>query len=309
MAQLKKILLTGGSGYIGSNLTQVLGDRFSFINFDIRNKKADDVRNLNRLEEAVEGVDGVMHLAAISRPKWGFEDPHTCVTTNVLGTLNVLEALRRYNPQGWIILGSSREVFAGLNKFPVTEEDPKRPLNAYGVSKLTGEDLLKQYAENYDLRSLVIRFCGVYTGKKDILDRVIPRFIGLALRDESLTIEGNGKKKVYDYVYITDVLAALEKAIHFIEKKPKGFFDDINLVADSPISTLNLARFIVTLTESKSKITLLPERTYDTGGGFTGSYRKARKLLSWSPTVDLESGLTRSIEELKPIFLKGSYTR
>ncbi len=302
-----KILITGGSGYIGSEVRKNLGHTFSFVNFDIRQNPKDDVRNLARLCKAVRKVDGVLHFAAISRPKWGYENPHLCLDTNIRGTYNLLEAVRRENPKAWVILGSSREVFAGLAKFPLTEKDPKFPLNAYGVSKATGEDLLKQYAENYNLRTLVIRFCGVYTGRKDILDRVIPRFIGQAIKGKKLVIEGDGKKKAYDYVYITDVVRAIEKAANFINKKPKGFFEDINLVADAPLTMFNLARLIIALAKSKSKISYLPERSYDTGRGFTGSYRKAQKLLSWSPRVGFKEGLTRSIEELKPIFARGGY--
>lgn len=303
-----KILITGGSGYIGSSVQKRLGGRFSFVNFDIKKNRADDVRDISRLLSAVRGVDGVLHLAAISRPKWGFADPHTCLETNIGGTANVLEALRRNNPNAWIILGSSREVFGNQASLPATEESPRMPLNAYGVSKAAGEDLLKQYASNYSMRCLTLRFCGVYTGRNDILDRIIPKFVGQALRGEPITIEGDGKNRKGDYVYIDDVLAGIEKAIDHVSKKQKKFYDDIGLVQNKPISIRDLAGLIVRLTKSKSKVTIVPGRTYDQDS-FWGSFAKAKKLLKWEPKIRLEDGLKRAIEELKPIAFDKRYTK
>lgn len=294
-----KILVTGGSGFIGSNVIKRLGGRFSFSNFDIRNNVKDDVRDVARLKKAVQGVDGVLHLAAISRPKWGYENPHVCLDTNIMGTVNVLEALRVVNLKAWVIFGSSREVFGGVTTFPIVEKNERMPLNAYGVSKVAGEDLLKQYAANYGLRCLTVRFCGVYTGIGDIMDRVIPRFIRQALRNEAITIEGNGKQKIGDYVYIDNVVDGLDRAIRFVCSKQKSFYDDINFVADDPISLYDLARLVARLSGSKSRITKISDRSYDTKG-FWGSYAKARRVLGWKPRISLEQGLTRSIKELRP---------
>lgn len=293
------ILLTGGSGYIGTSLRKRWGDKYNFKNFDIRNNLKDDVRDLKRLRQAVRGIDGVLHLAAISRPKWGFENPYLCLTTNIDGTFNVLEAVRTINPKAWVILGSSREVFGNLKKFPGTELSPRVPLNAYGVSKMVGEELLRQYAENYGLRCLTIRFCGVYTGTNDILDRVTPKFIGQALHGENITIEGGGEQKG-DYVYIDDVMLGVERAMRYVASKPKGFYDNISFVANQPISLKNLAKLIIKLSASKSKIIHVPARTYDQRG-FWGSYTKAKKLLGWEPKISLEEGLRKSIAALKPI--------
>jgi|SRR3989338_17559 len=309
-----KILLTGGSGYIGSSVIKRLGGRFSFaspesikwVNFDIKEKKKDDVRNLSRLLDAVKGVDGVVHLAAISRPKWGFQDPLTCLDTNIRGTFNVLEAVRLKNPKAWVILGSSREVFGNL-KYSGKETSPRNPRNAYAVSKCAGEDLLKQYAENYGLSCLTIRFCGVYTGRDDILDRVIPRFINQARRGAPITIEGDGKKK-YDFVYIDDAVDGIARAIRFISSKPKGFYDDITLSRQKPTSLLKLAKLIMKLTRSRRRIIFQKNRSYDQDN-FWGSFAKAKRLLGWSPKISLHEGLIRSIEELKPIVNRRSYIK
>ena len=303
---MQKILLTGGAGYIGTSLQKMLARGFSFVSFDVKENFRDTVLDLRRLMDKVRGVDGVLHLAAVSRPKWGFEDPHHCLTTNIVGTFNVLEAVRRVNPEAWVMLGSSREVFGNLAHFPGTEKSPRNPLNSYGVSKKTGEDLLKQYAENYGLRCLTLRFCGVYTGPHDILDRVIPKFIGQALRGEPLTIQGRGKSQRGDFVYIDDVLRGLTLALQYVSKKPKGFYDDINLVKNDPVSLRDLAQLIIKISKSQSRIIYLPARTYDQES-FWASPAKAKKLLGWKPKLSLETGLRRSITELKPIAHKRGY--
>lgn len=311
-----RILITGGAGYIGSNLIKRLGKRFHFarpervewVNYDIRKNRRDDILNLARLKKAVRGTDGILHLAAIARPKWCFENPKVCLETNILGTINVLEAVRQVNPGAWIIFGSSREVFGNPSHFPVGDKTPRAPLNAYAVSKVAGEDLARQYAKNYGLRCLTVRFCGVYTGGGDILDRVIPKFIGQALRGLPITIEGDGKEKKFDFVYIDDIVEALRRAIYFIAKKEKGFYDDLTLSVNNPVSLYDLSRMIRRLTGSKSRIINLPERSYDVKG-FWGKNDKAKRLLGWKPKVSLEEGIRRSIEELKPVFLKKRYSR
>lgn len=273
-----------------------LESRHTFLRFDIKDHSG-DVRDKKQLIKKIKGIDGVIHLAAISRPKWGFEDPYRCLETNIMGTVNVLEAVRTVAPHAWVVFASSREVFGGLKKLPADEESERLPLNAYGVSKVCGEDLMKQHASNYGIRALTVRFCGVYTGTNDILDRVIPRFILTAHKGKPLTVEDGGGKKKWDYVYIDDAVGAIEKAVQFISKKKTGFYDDITLSANAPMSLEELARRIVKLSNSKSKIIRVPARNYDQES-FWGLNIKAKRLLGWQPSVSLDEGLRRSIKEL-----------
>lgn len=301
-----KILVTGSSGYIGSSFIERHKGRFSFVPFDIRENPKDDVGNLLRLKNAVKGVDGVLHFAAVSRPKWGFANPHHCIATNALGTLNVLEAVRTVNLRAWVILGSSREVFGNLRKFPGTEKTPRAPLNAYAVSKVMGEDMLRQYAANYGLTCLTIRFCGVYTGVKDVRDRVIPRFILQATHGDPLEVEGGNQ--AFDFVYIDDTVEGILRAVQFVSKKHGSFYDDVTLARGKPITLNKLAAVVVRLTGSKSKIVHVSPRTYDQRG-FWGSFAKAKKMFGWTPKVSLEVGLEKSIKELGQPGFKAGYKR
>lgn len=308
MRRKQKILITGSAGYIGSSLKKCYGARFSFIDFDIRENRKNDVRDLSRLKRAVRGVDGVIHLAAVSRPKWGYKDPYTCLSTNIMGTVNVLEAVRKVNPRAWVILGSSREVFGDLKKLPGDEKSPRRPLNAYGVSKVAGEDLLRQYALNYGLRCLTLRFCGVYTGKRDIPGRVVPHFIKEALRGRTLFIEGSGKKRSFDFIYINDALDGIARAMRYLSSKKRGFYDNITLAANSPTSIYDLAWLVIKLMGSKSVIKFIKNRSYDQLG-YWGKYDKAKKLLGWKPKIRIKDGLKMAIRELKPLAMWERYKK
>ena len=119
-----------------------------------------------------------------------------------------------------------------------------------------------------------------------------------ALKNEPITLEGNGKKKFFDFVHVDDTVNGVRKAIGHIRKKPKNFCDDFTLSANHPVSLHELAHRIVKLTGSRSKIVTVPERSYDVPG-FWGSYAKAKKHLGWEPKIDLDAGLARGIEEIR----------
>jgi nucleoside-diphosphate-sugar epimerase len=293
-----KLLITGGAGYIGSSFQARFGSEYACDSYDTKIHSEDDLFDMDRLTRRIKDVDGILHFGAVARPKWGFDDPYGCLKTNILGTANVVEAVRRANSGAWIIFGSSREVF-GDASMPVSEETPRLALNAYGVSKSAGEDILRQYAMNYGLRCLTLRFCGVYTGTQDILDRVVPRFILRAIKNEPIHIEGDGGKK-FDFTYIDDAIRGVRCGIEYISAQRQGFYDDITLAAESPITLDDLARMIVRLAKSTSKIEFVPDRTYDQIG-FWGVRKKARERIGWEPEVVLEDGLSRAIAELKTL--------
>src|SRR4030095_14229841 len=173
------VLVTGSEGLIGKELSRKLEERkINVVGYDIKNGQ--DILDKETLEKIICEIEGVIHLAAVSRVVAGYNDPYTAVVTNVIGTTNILDIIRRKNPSCWMIFGSSREVY-GESGHTVKESDPLRPVNVYGASKSAGEYLSLCYGNNYNLRTFVVRFSNVYGGLNDHPDRVVPRFIHQAL--------------------------------------------------------------------------------------------------------------------------------
>jgi nucleoside-diphosphate-sugar epimerase len=295
---MTKILVTGSAGFIGSALKEYLEKHNTqVVPYDINDSPDYDIRNIDKLRDQVDGVEGIIHLAAVSRVITAQEHPHECFSTNIGGTSNILEVARTRNDDPpWIIFGSSREVFGEPQTFPVTEKSPRIPINAYGLSKITGEHLCETYAKYYNLKIRILRFSNVYTGVNDHLDRVIPKFILQALRDENLYINGSGEER-FDFTYISDVIKGIWGCVEEI-RTSKSPLDDFNLSIGTPVSLKILAEIIVEKTNSKSKIMFNPSRDYDVNH-FYASPKKAVEKLGFKPSISIDKGIDLAIKELK----------
>ncbi|MFX0074819.1 MAG: NAD-dependent epimerase/dehydratase family protein [Candidatus Hermodarchaeota archaeon] len=297
-----RILITGSSGFIGSALKQLLEEKgVEIVSYDIRENPLDDVRDISVLQPKIKGVDGVVHLAAVSRVKLAHENPLECIKTNIGGIINVLESARAiFSEKGrpWVIFGSSREVYGESSNLPVIEISPREAINVYGVSKLSGEELCKTYSENYGLKTRVLRFSNVYTGINDHLDRVIPKFILHAFNDEDLVINGLGEE-TFDFTYISDTIQGIWGCIQEVERS-SHLFDDFNLSTGIPVTLRELAEHIIKKIGSKSKIIYKKARNYDVNKFYANS-DKARDKLGFSPKIALVDGLDLAITELKSI--------
>ena len=295
-----KILLTGSSGFIGAALKRLLEENgIEVVPFDIKDNPLDDVRDFSALQSKIASIHGIVHLAAVSRVKIAHENPLECVNTNIGGIINVLESarlLRTDNNRPWVIFGSSREVYGESAILPVNESSTRKAINVYGVSKLTGEELCKTYSDNYGLKVRVLRFSNVYTGKNDHLDRVIPKFILQALKEEDLIINGTGDE-IFDFTYIDDTIQGIQACIQEIERN-NHLFDDFNISTGIPISLKQLADTIIKKTQSKSAVEFTKPRSYDVNK-FYANPSKAIDLLGFSPKVTLDKGIDLSIAELK----------
>jgi len=296
-----KILITGSAGFIGSTLRERLEEKdIVVIPFDIKDNPKYNVKDLLMLKKILSEVDGIIHLAAVSRVITAQQQPHECIATNIGGVANVLEASRTIgkNPP-WIIFGSSREVFGEPSSLPVFEDSPKIPINIYGLSKITGEKLCETYARYYDLKIRILRFSNVYTNINDHLDRVIPRFILQALKNEDLCINGTGEEQ-FDFTYISDTVEGIWGCIKELEKSPTPI-DDFNLSIGTPISLKELAEIIIDKAGSKSKIKFKESRNYDVNH-FYASPKKAKKNLGFSPSISIEKGIELAIQDLQKLF-------
>jgi UDP-glucose 4-epimerase len=297
---MTKILVTGSAGFIGSALTEYLEmQNVQVVPFDIKDDLKYDVKDINMLETSIKDVDGIVHLAAVSRVITAQANPYECISTNIGGTSNILEVARKRNGiPPWVIFGSSREVFGEPKTFPVTEKSPRIPINVYGLSKITGEHLCETYSKYYNLKIRILRFSNVYTGINDHMDRVIPKFILQALRDENLYINGSGEER-FDFTYISDVIKGIWGCVEEIQDSNSPL-DDFNLSIGTPVSLKILAEIIVEKTNSKSKIMFNPSRDYDVNH-FYASPKKAIERLGFEPSVSIDKGIDLAIKDLKSL--------
>lgn len=218
-----KALVTGGAGFIGSNLVDKLIDmNWEVVVIDNEsaecnekfywNSKADnhklDICDYEKTRTLYDGVDYVFHLAAESRLQPAIKNPINAVTKNCVGTCTVLQCAREAEVKK--VIYSSTSSAYGLNKFPNYETDPNDCLNPYSVSKVSGEELCKLYNSLYGLKTIIFRYFNVYGERSPTTGQYAP-VIGIFLRQnnsgEPLTIVGDGEQR-RDFVNVQDVINA-----------------------------------------------------------------------------------------------------
>ncbi len=305
-----RVLITGGAGFIGSHLSEwflkqkekvividnlITGRKqniqefledpnFEFIHHDI----------CNRIE--IKGdIDVVLHFASPASPKDYFKYPIQTMKTGALGTLNMLELAKE--KKAIFFLASTSEVYGDPLQHPQTERywgnvNPTGPRAVYDESKRFAEALTMAYHREFNLKIRIARIFNTYGPKMRTDDgRVIPNFITQALKNEPLTIYGDGKQ-TRSFCYISDMikgmLRLLEKEIH----------EPVNLGNPKEITIIELAETIKKLTESKSSLRFLPMLPDDPKRR-KPDISKAQKLLNWKPEVPLEEGLNNTISWFK----------
>ncbi len=289
-----KVLVTGGSGFIGrSVLEELLLRGHDVISLDLIEPSitvpfmVGDIRDLETLRKAARGVDAIIHLAAIVSAVEAMEKPLDTFRTNVEGTLNVAEAARRENVK--VIYAGSVAVYGEPKILPVSEDHPVHPTNVYGSTKLAGESILLGYSGSYGLPVTSLRFFNVYGPhmKPGPYAGVIYKFLERMREGKPLRIEGDGKQ-TRDFVYVEDVAKAVVLAL---ESDATGVY---NVGTGREISILDLARLLFSLTGRDTGLEFAPPRPGDIRRS-RADISKIRKL-GWEPSFDLESGLKRTIE-------------
>lgn len=312
---MRKVLITGGNGFVGSHLAEKLeerGDSVALLDLAFNSnterlgceKIRGDVADYGAVKDAVEGRDAVFHLAAVSRVAWGEKDPFLCWRTNVLGTLNVLEACRKAETKPILFYASSREVYGESLYLPVNENHPKNPKSVYGMSKLAAEKACQAYSGRHDdslpVNRVVFRFSNVYGSRRDLPERVIPKFMMKALLGEEITLFGG--EQILDFTFIDDTVEGILKAYDAsldVGAAEKIFGQDFHFVTGRGISVADLARTIVDLTDSPSRVIQTDAKCFDVRS-FVGDPTKSREALGFEARVKLEDGLKILREEIAP---------
>ncbi len=296
----ERVLVTGGAGFIGSNLVKALvqngcevavldnlssGYRSNLDPFPgIRFIEA-DIRDPRAVDEAIDGVALVFHLAASVGNKRSIDCPISDAEINVLGTLRVLEAARAHKVRK-VVASSSAGIFGELKTLPIREDHPVEPDTPYGSTKLCGEKLCLAYSKLYELQAICLRYFNVYGPNQrfDAYGNVIPIFAFQMLRGEPLTVFGDGEQ-TRDFVNVADVVQANLRAA--AANKVSGVF---NIGSGSRISVNRL----ITLLQKASGIdpTVLygPPRPGDVRDSLA-DISAATTALGFAPAVPIGDGL------------------
>lgn len=290
-----RVLVTGGSGFIGSHVVDKLCDRGIRVRvFDmVMPTFRDDVEfyhgsllDLEALRMALGGIDAVFHLAAVADVKDVYEDPHYSESINVRGTINVLEAVRRGSKQP-VIYGSTTWVYGDAAEDVVDETTPLRPpSHLYTATKIASEYYCQCYSRLYGIPVTVLRY-GIPYGPRARDGAVVPIFVGKAFRGEPLTIAGDGAQ-FRKFVYVEDLAEGNVLALKTIARNKV-----YNLDGTERVSIRQIAETIQRLV-GNVKIEFTPARPGDFSGREVSS-ALAKRDLGWEPRVPFEEGLRRYI--------------
>lgn len=289
------ILVTGSRGLLGRSLVESLRRRGQeILEFDIRDDPPLDVRDSSLLGPAVQRCHGIVHLAAVSRVIWGERDPAACEATNVGGTRNVIRAAFDGQRRPWLVFASSREVYGQPDRLPADESTPLAPVNAYGQTKVEAERMLESAASD-GLRVAIARLSNVYGRIDDHRDRVVPAFARAAATGAAMRVDG--PDNVFDFTHVEDTVRGLIAMIDTLETGEPGL-PPIHLLTGTPTTLEQLANLANLAGGQRATIHDAPARDYDVAR-FYGDPSRARTLLGWSATIDVEHGVRRLVEDFR----------
>jgi UDP-glucuronate 4-epimerase len=312
---MKRLLVTGGAGFIGSHLVDhllktaaeqitVVDDfndfyepevkranirehlqdpRYTLIEIDIRDRAAlETIFNQHNF-------DCIVHLAARAGVRPSLREPQLYTETNINGTVNLLELARQYNIKQFVF-GSSSSVYGINAKVPFSEDDPiRQPISPYAATKAAGELLCHTYSHLYGLRCVCLRFFTVY-GPRQRPDLAIHKFAKLISQNKPIPVFGDGTTR-RDYTYVDDIIDGVVAAIHY----DKSDYEVFNLGESRTVELRELISLLEKELDAGAIIDRQPPQPGDVPQTFA-DITKARALLGYNPQTQIEAGLHRFVE-------------
>lgn len=287
---MKKILITGHEGLVGRPLLErltLLG--YEVTGLDIAASSPvfkGDITEYEALKKAIDGVQGVIHLAAVSRVIWGQQDPEKCELTNAKASSQLIELAVESATCEWCIVASSREVYGEQEDLPVTEQHQLKPVNIYGESKLKMEQKALE-AREAGLNTAILRLANVYGSTSDHEDRVLPSFCRAAVEGKDLRVDG--AENTFDFTHIDDTVNGFLKLIARLEQGHRNI-PPIHLLPGKATTLQQAANMAIEAANSDSRITIAPSRSYDVSK-FVGDPSLAKTELDWQAEILPEQGI------------------
>lgn len=314
----KKVIITGGLGFIGSNLARRLvayganvllvdslipeygGNLFNIK--DIENKvevNIADVRDVYSMRYLVQGKDYLFNLAGQTAHADSMKDPYTDLEINCRAQLSILETCRSYNPDIKIVFASTRQIYGVPDYLPVDERHLLHPTDVNGINKMAGEWYHILYNNVYGIRSCSLRLTNTYGPRMRVRD-ARQTFLGIwikqILNGEGIKVFGDGTQ-LRDFNFVEDVVdALLMAAVH-----ENAYGQIFNLGASDFINLKDLAQLLIEINKDGSYdiVPFPPERKQIDIGDYYGNFKKIQSTLGWEPRTSLEKGLELSLAYYK----------
>ncbi|MBR1598333.1 MAG: NAD-dependent 4,6-dehydratase LegB [Lachnospiraceae bacterium] len=313
---MKKVLVTGADGFIGSHLVERLLDSgydvkaFTYYNsfntwgwLDTFPKDklsrieifSGDIRDPNGVREAMKGVDAVFHLAALIAIPFSYHSPDSYVDTNIKGTLNVLQAARQLDIER-ILVTSTSEVYGTAQYVPIDEKHPYQGQSPYSATKIGADRLAESFYRSFNLPITIVRPFNTY-GPRQSARAVIPTII-TQLLNGATEIKLGSLSPTRDFNYVKDTANGFVK----IAETDKTIGEEINIATMKEISIGELASEIIALINPQARIVcdeqrLRPDKSEV--NRLLGDNTKLQSLTDWKPEYTLKEGLAQTIEWLK----------
>ena len=308
----KKVLVTGADGFMGSHLTERLLELGATVSVLVRGTSINGtyqyhLRNISHLKKDLSHIiavsiastdsipmvakikpDVIFHLAADAYVPYSFDRPFEVMATNLNGTLNMLHAAMKVDRLERIVCTSSSEIYGTALKPAIDESHPLNPTSPYAASKVAADRFAFSYFKTFRLPISIIRPFNTY-GPRHTYD-VIPKFIRMALKNENVTIYGSGAQS-RDFTFVDDMI----RAFLIMGEHKKAIGEAVNFGSGKDVSVNQIAKQIVHLSNSKSKIVHIKKRLAEVEK-LRCDVSKAYRLFKWQTSVSIEEGLKKNIE-------------
>jgi UDP-glucose 4-epimerase len=307
MSKFKNVLVTGGAGFIGSNLIKFLvkknwkvraidnlssGDINNINNIDVDFIEG-DIRNFDLIEKSLIDIDIVFHLAASVGRQRSIDNPFLDSETNILGTLNVLEGMKR-KAVPKIIYSSSAAIFGELQTNPINEHHELNPDSPYGVSKLAAEKMVIAFSRLNNFSSTCLRYFNIYgkNQKYDFYGNVIPIFANRICNNKPIEIFGDGEQ-TRDFLNVYDVVK-----VNYLAAINSHETNVYNIGSGQSISINKLVKLMKKISNNEITINYLPSRKAEVRD-CKADISKVKRDFGFSPSIDLEFGLHEYLQWFK----------